>query len=180
MKKLLSCTAALLLLLGTQTAFADHRDRGWDRDNSRYDRHDNGRGNSWGNNRRDERRWNRRDRDNVSLSFSFGNVWPDYRYRDWNRATSGLGIAYTTAWGAPYDSWGYDSYNSYNSYNNRRPVIVHQNTYINEAPRTRVVTRTPSSRTSLFRDRNGRCFEREFDSNGNESRIELPASECDF
>jgi hypothetical protein len=170
MKKLLSFTAALLMLLGTQTALADHRDR-WDRGDSHYDRHDNGRGwnNGWNNNRRDNRGWNRRDHDNVSVSLSFGNVWSDYRYRDWNRATSGFGVAYTTAWGAPYDTWGYNS----------RPIIVHQNTYVSE-PRTRVVTRTPTSRTSLFRDISGRCFEREIDRNDNESRVELPASECDF
>ncbi len=173
MNKLLTCTAALLLLLGTQTTLADDR-HGWDRDrgNSHYDRdrHDNGRG--WGRRDRDDRRWNNRrhdHRDNVSVSLSFGNVWPDYRYRDWNRATSGLGIAYTTTWGAP--GWGYNS---------RRPVVIHQNTYVNEAPRARVVTRSSRSGTSLFRDINGRCFEREIDRNGNETRIELPASSCDF
>jgi hypothetical protein len=171
MNKLLACIAALLLLLGTQTALADHRDD-WNRGNSHFDRHDNGRG--WD---RYDNRWDRRSdrRDNVSISLSFGNVWPaprynDWRYRDWDRATSGVGIAYTTAWGAP--GWGYNS---------RRPVIVHQNTYINEAPRTRVVTRSSRSNgSSLLRDINGRCFERETDSYGNETRTELPASACNF
>jgi hypothetical protein len=152
MNKLLTCTAVLLLLLGTQTTVADGRD-GWNRGNSSYDRYDNGR--SWGRERDDRRviRSNRRDRDNVSISLSFGNVWPatrynDWRYRDWNRANSGFGVGYTTAWGAP--GW---------SYNTRQPVIIHQNTYVNAAPRTRVVTRSSRSGSSLLRDVNGRCFE---------------------
>lgn len=169
MNKLLTCTAAaLVLLLGAQTSFADHNDR-WDRHDrhDRYDRHDNGR--AWG--RRD--RWDRRDRDNVSVSLSFGTVfggvgYNDWRHRDYRRATSGFGVGYTTAWGAP--GWGYDN----------RPVIVHQNTYVNTAPRTRVVTRPGRNSTSLFRDINGRCFERYIDSRGNETRTELPASECNF
>jgi hypothetical protein len=163
MKKLLACTAALLLLLGTQTSFADHRDR--------WDRHDNGRG--WAHGRHDRDRWERRDRDfrdHVSVNLSFGHVLPDWRYRDYHRATSGVGISYTTTWGPPSNVYRYDS----------RPVIVHQNTYINEAPRTRVVTRSGRGRTSLFRDITGRCFEREIDGRGNETRTELPASACNF
>jgi hypothetical protein len=161
MNKLLSCTtAALVLLLGAQTSFADHNDR-WDR-HDRHDRHDNGRHLG----RQD--RWDRHDHDNVSVSLSFGTVfggvgYNDWRYRDYRRATSGFGIPYTTAWG----------------YNNR-PVIVHQNTYVSTAPRARVVTRPGRNSTSLLRDINGRCFERYIDSRGNETRTELPASECDF
>jgi hypothetical protein len=169
MNKLLTCTAAaLVLLLGAQTSFADHNDR-WDRHDrhDRYDRHDNGRG--WG---RHDRR-DRHDHDHVSVSLSFGTVfggagYNDWRYRDYRRATSGFGVPYTTAWGAP--GWGY----------NNRPVIVHQNTYVNTAPRTRVVTRPGRNSTSLFRDINGRCFERYIDSRGNETRTELSASECNF
>jgi hypothetical protein len=170
MKKLLTCTAALILLLGTQTSFAGHNDhgnRGRGHSYDRHDRHDNGR--NWG---RDDR-WDRRDRDNVSVSLSFGNIWGgssynDWRYRDYRRATSGIGIGYTTTWGAP--AWGY----------NNRPVIVHQNTYINEAPRTRVVTRPGRNSTSLFRDIDGNCFERVIDSRGDEIRTQLPSSECNF
>jgi hypothetical protein len=169
MNKLLACTAALVLLLGTQTSFADHRDHG-NRGHSydRHDRHDHDRGRGWGRRDRD-----RHDHDNVSVSLSFGNVWGaspyDWRYRDYRRATSGVGIAYTTTWGAP--AWGY----------NNRPVIVQQNnTYVNTAPRTRVVTRPGRNSTSLFRDINGRCYEREIDGRGTETRTEIPASECDF
>ena len=175
MKKLLACTAALLLLLGTQLTFADHRD-GWgrDRDHSRYERHDNGRGNAWGRRDRWDRRGGRDYRDRVSVNLNFGSAFPDWRYRDYRRATSGLGIVYSTTWGAPANVW---------RYNDRRPVIVPQNTDINAAPRTtttRVVRRPGRNSTSLFRDLNGRCFEREIDSRGNETRTELPASDCDF
>jgi hypothetical protein len=169
MNKLLTCTAALVLLLGAQTSFADRGDR-WDRHDrhDRYDHHDNGRG--WGRGGR----WDRHDRDNVSVSLSFGTIlggsgYNDWRYRDYRRATSGVGIGYTTTWGAP--SWGY----------NNRPVIVHQNnTYVNAAPRTRVVTRPGRNSSSLFRDIDGNCFERVIDSRGNETRTELPPSECNF
>lgn len=177
MKTLLAFTATLLLLLGSQLSFADPRD-GWKQDRDRYDRHDNGRG--WAHGRRDRdydrRDWDRRDRDRrdrVSVNLNFGNVYPDWRYRDYRRATSGLGIAYTTTWGAPVNVW---------RYNDRRPVIVHQNTYINAAPSTttRVVRRPGRNSTSLFRDINGRCYERQIDSRGSETRIELPASDCNF
>jgi hypothetical protein len=166
MNKLLACIAALVLLLGAQTSFADHRDR-WDRGDSydRHDRHDDDRGRHSG--------WDRRDHDNVSVSLSFGTIWGaspfnDWRYRDYRRATSGAGIAYTTTWGAP--GWGYDN----------RPVIVHQNTYVSSTPRTRVVTRPGRNSTSLFRDIDGNCFERVIDSRGNETRTELSPSQCNF
>lgn len=164
MTKLFTCTAALLvLLLGTQAAQADHRDR-WDRDRARYDHHDNGRGWAWG--RRDRDRW---DRDSVTVNLNIGNVSPDWRYRDYYRARSGLGIAYTTTWGAPFNTWRPRGGNT---------VIVHQNTYINE-PRT-VVRRTTRGSTSLFRDVAGRCYERTIDNRGYESRIEIAASNCNF
>ncbi len=155
MNKLLGCAAALVLMLGAPASFAGHGDRGHSH-HDRRDHHDHG------------RNWNRRDHDHVSVNLSFGTVWTDYRYRDWNRATIGVGVPYTTAWGAP--GWGY----------NNRPVIVHQNTYVNTAPRTRVVTRPGRNSTSLLRDINGRCFERVIDSRGKETRTELPSYECDF
>ncbi|MDY6982279.1 MAG: hypothetical protein SV422_04255 [Pseudomonadota bacterium] len=163
MNKLIACAAACLLLLGAETASADHRDHRWDRGHSHYDHHDRGRG--WGNGHRNHRHY--RDRDRVSVSVNIGNVIPDWRYRDYRRATSGLGIAYTTAWGAPY-----------NTYGRGNTVIVHQNTYVNNEPR--VIYRSTRSTTSLLRDVSGRCFERSYDSRGVETRIELPASNCNF
>lgn len=188
MNKLLACTTTLLLLLlGAEATLADDRnhrdrDRGYDRHDSRgYERRDE---------RRDDRYDNRRhDHDNVSFNVNFVNSigyrgvgnhrWrEDYRDRRWNNF--GVGIGYTTfgvnsfdTWGSPYNAWGY---------NNRQPVVVYQNTYIdNPAPRTTVITRSaPRSGTSLLRDVQGRCFERETDRNGNESRTELPASACNF
>jgi len=58
-------------------------------------------------------------------------------------------------------------------------VVVYQNTYIDATPRGPVTT-TLHSGTNLLRDINGRCFERSFDTYGNEIRVELPASACNF
>jgi hypothetical protein len=150
MNKLLMCAAACLLLVGTQTASADHR---WDRGHSHNKHYDRGHG---------HRNHHVHQRDRVSVNLNIGRVVPDWRYRDYQRATSGLGVAYTTAWSAPP----------------RNTVIVHQNTYINNEPR--VVSRSTRSATSLLRDVNGRCYERSYDSRGNEVRIELSPSSCNF
>lgn len=170
MKKLLACAATLFLLLGAELSVADPHD-GWKHDRDRYDRHDNGRGNAWG--RRGRDRDDHRDHDDdVYVSLNFGTISPDWRYRDYRRATSRYGVPYTTTWGPPGNVWRYDD----------RPVIVHQNTYINTAPRTttRIVTRPGRNSTSLFRDINGRCYERVIDGRGGEIRTELPASACNF
>lgn len=180
MNKLLACTTTLLLLLGTGTTLADDRD-GWNshRGNPGFarDRHDKGRGLAWGRRDRDEHHWDDRhhdhDRDQVAVNLSFGNVWrPGYRDFD-SFNTFGLGYSTFNTWGTPYDSW---------AYNKRRPLVVYQNTYIDSpAPSTRVLsTSRPRSGTSLLRDLNGRCFERETDRYGNETRTELPASACNF
>ena len=169
MSKLFTCVAALLLLLGTHGAFAHDDDDDWGRD--RYDRHDNGRGLAWGRRDRDHcdrKHWD--DGDRVSINLSIGTI-PDWRYRDYYRARSRIGMPYTTTWGPPVNVWRYDD----------RPVIVHQNnTYINAAPRTRVVRRPGRNSTSLYRDIDGRCYEREIDSRGTETRTELPGSVCNF
>ncbi|MEY4641918.1 MAG: hypothetical protein RLZZ227_1912 [Pseudomonadota bacterium] len=169
MKKLVAAAAAVLLLLGANLSFADRdgwKDHGRGRGHDREWR-DNDRG--WDHHDRDD--WHRhdRDRDRVSVSLSFGNAWgsPFYRDRSWN----GVGVGYDR-----FDSWGYDR-----RYRNNRPVVVYQNnTYIAPAPRTRVITRSNPAGTSLLRDIDGRCFERETDRNGNERRMELPSSACNF
>ena len=61
----------------------------------------------------------------------------------------------------------------------RAPVVIYQNNYFNRSGS--VTSRLPSqSDTSLLRDVQGRCFEREYDSRGNEMRTELPSSACNF
>lgn len=155
MNKLITCAAACLLLLGAETASADHRDHRWDRGHSHRSHHDRGHGHR-----------NVHHHDRVSVNLNIGNVIPDWRYRDYRRATSGVGIAYTTTWGAPP------------VYGRGNTVIVHQNTYVNNEPR--VIHRSTRSSTSLLRDVSGRCFERSYDSRGVETRIELPASNCNF
>jgi hypothetical protein len=182
--------------------------RGYERDNRGNDfrRNDNTYRNDdarWNGNarrndsRNDNRNWNRnrndRDRDRVSVNLNFGNVagsrFRPY-YRDYGYSSFGFGIGYNTlglgtfnTFSYPYGSWGYSNfgYDAYH-YNQRRPVVVYQNTYIERpATRTTVITRTaPRSGTSLLRDVQGRCFEREIDKFGNETRTELPASRCNF
>ncbi len=190
MKKLLAFTATLLLLVGAESALADDPD-GWNSHRGTspgLDRnlHDNGWNGAWGRNSRNDQRWNDsrydRDHDNVSVNAGFGNAWrPAYRDYNWNSFnTFGVGIGYNnfrrnnfTNWGSPFANRGYP---------NHRPVVVYQNTYIdNPAPRTRVTTRsTVRTGKSLLRDVNGRCFERETDRRGNETRTELPAQYCNF
>jgi hypothetical protein len=67
-------------------------------------------------------------------------------------------------------------------YKNQRPqVIIERNTYIEQPTRrANVITYRNRPDTSLLRDLNGRCFERYIDSNGYETRTELPASACNF
>jgi hypothetical protein len=144
MNKLLMCAAACLLLVGAQTASADHR---WDRGHSHYKHHDRG------HHHRPPPRppVHHRGHDRVSVNLNFGSVIPDWRYRDYQRAT----------WSAP-----------------RSTVVVQQNTYINSQPR--VVSGSTYSTPSLLRDVNGRCYERSYDSRGNEVRIELSPSSCNF
>lgn len=154
MNKFLACAAACLLLVGAQTASADHR---WDRGHHPHHHHGKGHGH------RNHAHY--RDHDRVSVRVNIGNVVPDWRYRDYQRATSGLGIAYSTTWGPAYNRGG-------------NTVIVHQNTYVNPEPR--VVHRSSAYSTSLLRDVSGRCYERRYDSRGNETRIELPPSSCNF
>lgn len=152
----------------------------------------------------------RHDHDNVSINVNVGRSYygdrsgfrnghrdgyrdynyRDYGYRDYRPSTVwnyGLGFGtfgssfgsqfFINSWNAPYSRW-----NSYDRYYDRRPVVVEKNIYIEHStPANRVTTRSIStSTTSLFRDRYGRCYERERDSFGNETRIELDPSQCNF
>lgn len=158
----------LFTVLASSVAWAD-RDRG-----------DRGRG--WGHRNHDH------GRSHVSVNVNVGRPYyrdyRDYRYRPSIRSGSysawnyGVGVGFYSGWGSPYARWDYFDRSYYNS----RPVIVEKNIYIERAtPTNRVTTRAVTSSTvSLFRDRYGRCYEREIDGFGNESRIELDPSECNF
>lgn len=177
MKKLLVPLVALGLLLGAEMTLADRDDRndrrGYDRGHDRDYRGNNG--NGWGHgiqqrrwdNRRDVRRYDDRD---LSISLSFGNVT-----RPYYGSSFGTGFGINT-WSGFGSSWNRPA----RTYDNRQPVVIYQNqnTYINRS--TPIVSRPSTFGTSLLRDVNGRCYEREFDSRGNETRLELPSAACNF
>jgi hypothetical protein len=147
---------AFFLLLGSSLALADHRDnnRGYNRG---WDRHDSG--------------WNGRH-DSWSVGISIGNNIPLYT----NRYDSGYPFVFNPSLGfirrssLPYTR----------GYGQNRTVVIN-NTWIDSSPATRVIRSAPvQAGRSLLRDRYGRCYERETDRYGNETRIELPATKCDF
>ncbi|HWK55134.1 MAG TPA: hypothetical protein VNR18_12235 [Hyphomicrobiales bacterium] len=84
--------------------------------------------------------------------------------------------------------WSNRGRNSFNSFYNPRPivvaprqprtVIIENNTYV--TPGTTVTYGSVQGATSLFKDRYGNCYERRYDGYGNETRIELPYSACNF
>lgn len=178
MKNLLLVTTALAFVIGATELMADDRrgfDRGRGNDRS-WDRGFNPPGRSFNNN---GNRWSRvNDRSRVSINVNVNNRWrPAYRpYNNWN--TFGSGIGYSVgfgSWGSGFSAWSTPA----PVYRQRQPVVVYQNTYIDATPVSPVTT-TLRSGTSLLRDINGRCFERSFDNGGNEIRVELPASACNF
>jgi hypothetical protein len=164
MKRFLTTGFALVVLLVSNLALADHKDH---RDNGRGNGKFEARHNDYrGHDRHRDNRYSRRDHDddNVSISLHFGTAAP--RPFGYN------------AYG--YNMLGYRP----EPYRSREPVIIYQNnTYIDPAPsysgsyRTR---RTNRQGVSLLRESSGRCFERYRDGRGNETRTELPASECNF
>jgi hypothetical protein len=182
------------LVLGANASLADHRsNRDYSRDNRDYP--DNSRGldrperqsaptqadhGRSTHNRDENRTYNSRserhsrpdyadDRD-VSINFIVGPSSPGYSYRSYPQSQP---RTYYLNNGYPYSDFGY---------NRSRPqVIIERNTYIEQPTRrSNVITYRNRPATSLLRDLNGRCFERYIDSNGYETRTELPASACDF
>jgi hypothetical protein len=57
------------------------------------------------------------------------------------------------------------------------PRVVYSPRVVYEEPAT--IVEVPAGRR-LVRDLSGNCFERRFDRDGNELRVQLPASECDW
>ena len=182
MKRYFNTAIALGLLLVSSLTFADrdnnHRNNGNGREhhNNFVNQHNNSRGNDW---RRDDRadyrdnRWNRRDNDydeNWSINLNIG----------------------SRPFG--YNPYGYNmqGYRGQPLYRSNQPTVIYQNnTYIGQtrpntyirrpAPTTGYTTHeTGRPGVSLLRDRSGRCYEREIDRFGNETRTELRSSECNF
>jgi len=177
-KNLLFAAAALGLLLGALEVQADDR-RGYDRGRGqdRNFNRDNRGFNQPGYNRNwDRRDYDRRDynRRNVSVNVNINDRWrPAYRPYTYSGIGYSLGFG---SWGSGFSAWSAPVIVSPRVV--RQPVVVYQNTYVNAAPRG--TASTYNSGTSLLRDINGRCFERSYDSFGNETRYELPVSACNF
>lgn len=183
-----------LSILAANTALADHRhDNGrtnfrgsWDHNSSRHSnyRRDNSRFLTYANRRgnRDYRHYgnynhyNRHDNWSVSLNYGAGFS------NGWYGASWSTGPVYRPFRSAFYDPW-YTPYRSRTTVVYREPTVIYVDDD-DDYESTRVIRRTtarPSHpTTSLLRDINGNCWERNFDSEGNETRVQLPDSECDF
>lgn len=174
MKRFLTATIALAVLMTSNLALADRDDH---RNNGRnpHVKFDNDRpnwGSSWGNNR------------------SIGNFPRSYREDRWNRDNDVNWSVNLNIGARPfgYNPYGYNMQGyrpdpfAYRNNRSRQPVIIYQNnTYVDPAPSTAYVTRrTNRQGVSLLRDSNGNCFERVRDRFGNETRTELPRSSCNF
>jgi hypothetical protein len=167
MNNILKLLLIPVLILASSVTLADHRD---------YNR-----GNNWSRSNHDigfnRGRVDRGRIDSWSVGISIGSA-PLYRDR--------YGYSQYNSPGYPFvfnPSLGFINRSSLpytRGWRQERPVIIN-NTYINSTPTRRVIESTvvPSG-TSLLRDRYGRCYERETDGFGNETRRELPATRCDF
>ena len=140
-----------------------HNDRNFDRSFNRNFDH------GYRNNRNDNRY--RRNHDNWSVSLNVGSWY------------SGSSIYYGTG----YSSFGYGVSTRPYFYSPYRTRTVYVNNptvvYVDDArPVTRVIRSEPlpAHGTSLLRDINGDCFERSYDNQGNEIRVQLPDASCQF
>lgn len=180
-KSLLFAIAALGLLLGTLEAQADDRrgfdrGRGQDRNFNRDHRGFNppGFNRNWNNRNWNNRGYDRRDysRRNVSINLNINDRWRP-AWRPYTYSSFGYSVGFGS-WGSGFSAWSAPVVVSPRV---RQPTVVYQNTYVNSAPAS---VSTYGTGTSLLRDINGRCFERSYDSQGVETRIELPPSACNF
>ena len=188
MNKLLLTAISVCLLAASSLSLADNRrdsggnhNNSWSSDRGGQFRNDNRRNDNRRNNdRRDDNR-HVESRSRVTVNLQFGNVrgsrWAPY-YREPVRSRS---FGYE-----PFSNFGYSSYSYPRSTviwgGPARQSAIINNTYVQPARTTStVITRSAAPvGSSLLRDIEGRCFEREIDSYGNETRTELPASACNF
>jgi hypothetical protein len=164
MKRFLATGLALVVLLISNLALADPKDH----------RGNNGRGHNKFEARHNDRDYNRYYYDNR------------YSRRDYDDNDVSISLHFGTVAPRPfgYNTYGYNMLGYRPAPRPRQPVIIYQNnTYIDPAPSysgSCVTRRTNRQGVSLLRDSSGRCFERYRDGRGNETRTELPASECNF
>ncbi len=171
MKKLLLSISVIAALILSQTANADSRHNRRDYNSYGYGNHYSSRYNPY--------HYGYRDRRGGSyFSLSYGNRY-DYRRRGRRHS---------------YDSGSFvgglvlGSLLSYPRYSNRRyETVTYRSAPITRTREVVYVNRsTPASNAPvasgrrLLRDLEGNCFERVVDEEGNEVRLQLEASECNF
>ena len=131
-----------------------------------------------------------------SFRSRFDNFGSSYRYRpsryDGWLVSLNLGSGYSSAWYGSGVGIGSNYYGAglggspFIPYRNRTSVIVSQPTvvYVNDSSRVtgQVLQESVNVRParSLLRDIHGDCFERTYNRSGRETRIQLPASACNF
>ena len=209
MKKLLVSVSIIGIFLVSQTATADDRRyrRGYDhygynshyspRYNSpRYNRGNYHRPyNNFYSRRANPYHYGYRDRrGDAYINFSYGNHYPRYRRRHYDSGAffGGLVLGSLLSYPDNYPSYSSRRYSSpYYSPQYYSPQYYDTVTY-RSRPVTRsrevIVVRELSVRSStavasgrrLLRDLEGNCFERVVNARGNEVRIQLDSSECDF
>lgn len=105
------------------------------------------------------------------------NAWNSrYRYRGSYDSGFTTGFLYGSVLGSAAGAWYEPRYSNRTTVIYKEPTVV----YVNEISRpTGRIQGTPVAR-SLLRDIHGDCFERTTDVNGRETRVQLPASACDF
>jgi len=174
MKNVLMASVALAFAIGATDAIADER-RGGDRGRGPDRSFDRGYDRGFSSPGFNTNRWRgRNDRDRVSFNININDRWhPAYRPWGWNSFGYNVGFR---SWGTGLSVWS----GTYPVYRRQQPVVVYQNTWIDTGPRSTTVPVVINGGTSLLRDINGRCFERSYDRLGNETRVELPTSACNF
>ncbi|MDA1370820.1 MAG: hypothetical protein O2971_08690 [Proteobacteria bacterium] len=179
MKKLILGVFVIGAFVLSQAASADSRhsrrgysDYGYGNHYRSYNRHDY---------RRDSRRYNpyhygyRDRRGGNYFSFSYGNHYPRYRSRHYDSGSFVGGLVLGSLLSYPsYSSRRYDTvtYRSRPVTRTREVVVVKDRAPVNSAP--------IASGRRLLKDLEGNCFERNVDEEGNEIRVQLDPSECNF
>jgi len=188
--RVLLLLSALGMALATGNASADpvHRSNG-----SRFFNNGHGFNNGFNihfsynrNNRFNSRNsWNRNFRRNDIYGSRYN--YRPYRHNGWS-ASLNYGTGYNTWYGTSLLA-GIGAGYAYTPWRNQTTVVYTQPrvVYVNDSSRVtgRVIERVvdrPSAgpARSLLRDIHGDCYERAYDSRGVETRVQLPASACNF
>lgn len=105
---------------------------------------------------------------------SYGNYYPRYRRRHWDSGSFVGGLVLGSILSYPRNS-----HRRYETVTYRRPVTkTREVVYVN---RSGSAGNTPvASGRRLLKDLEGNCFERVIDEEGNEVRVQLEDSECNF